>query len=85
MLRADVRYVGGRGDVVYDPALGPYGALGTVNVKQYTLLDLSANVKIWKGLSAGLRVANVLDEKYSEINGFRTRGRSFYLNVRYSL
>jgi vitamin B12 transporter len=85
MLRADVRYVGGRGDVVYDPALGPYGALGTVNVKQYTLLDLSANVKIWKGLSAGLRVGNVLDEKYSEINGFRTRGRSFYLNVRYSL
>jgi len=85
MLRADVRYVGGRGDVVYDPTLGPYGALGTVSVKQYTLLDLSANVKIWKGLTAGLRVANVLDEKYSEINGFSTRGRGFYLNVRYSL
>lgn len=83
-LRADVRYVGSRGDVYYESTLGPYGALGTVSVEQYTLLDLSANVKIWKGLTAGVRVANVMDTKYSEINGFTTRGRGFYVNVRYS-
>jgi len=83
-LRADVRYVGSRGDVYYESTLGPYGALGTVSVEQYTLLDLSANVKIWKGLSAGLRVANVTDKQYYEINGFSTKGRSFYGNVRYS-
>lgn len=83
-LRADVRYVGSRADVIYEPTLGPYGAQGTISVKQYGLLDLSANVKIWKGLSAGIRVANVLDEKYYEINGFTTRGRGIYANVKYS-
>lgn len=83
-LRADVRYVGSRGDVYYESTLGPYGALGTVSVEQYTLLDLSVNVKIWKGLTAGIRAANILDTKYSEINGFTTRGRGIYGNVRYS-
>lgn len=83
-LRADVRYVGSRGDVIYQPNLGPYGALGTFNVKQYVLLDLSANVKIYKGLMAGVRIANVFDEKYLEINGFTTRGRGIYGNVSYS-
>jgi vitamin B12 transporter len=83
-LRADVRYTGSRGDVIYEPTLGPYGALGTVPVKQYTLLDLSANVKIYKGLIVGVRVANVFDEKYLEINGFTTRGRGIYGNVKYS-
>jgi vitamin B12 transporter len=83
-LRADVRYAGSRGDVIYEPTLGPYGALGTVSVKPYTLLDLSANVKIYKGLTAGVRISNVFDEKYPEINGFTTRGRGIYGNVRYS-
>lgn len=83
-LRADLRYVGSRGDVYYEAALGPYGALGTVSVAPYTLLDLSGSVKIYKGLSAGVRVANVLDAKYAEINGFTTRGRSYYGNIRYS-
>jgi outer membrane cobalamin receptor len=84
-MRADVRYVGSRGDVYYDSALGPYGALGTVSVQQYSLLDLSLNVRIWKGISAAFKVGNVTVEKYSEINGFTTRGRSFYLTLRYSL
>jgi vitamin B12 transporter len=83
-LRADVRYVGSRADVIYESKLGPYGALGTVAVKQYTLLDLSANVKIYKGLTAGVKVSNVFNEKYFEINGFTTRGRGVYANVRYS-
>jgi vitamin B12 transporter len=84
-LRADLRYVGSRGDVYYESSLGPYGALGTVSVQQYTLLDLSLNFKIWKGLSAGFKVGNITDEKYAEINGFTTKGRSYYLNIRYSL
>ncbi|MDF2438647.1 MAG: TonB-dependent receptor [Bacteroidota bacterium] len=83
-LRADVRYVGSRADATYEPTLGPYGAQGTVSVRQYTLLDVSANVKIWKGLSAGARVSNVFDEKYYEINGFTTRGRGIYGNLKYT-
>lgn len=84
-LRADARYVGSRGDVYYVSSLGPYGALGTVSVEQYTLLDLSARVTIYKGVSAAIRVENVLDKKYHEINGFTTRGRGVYVTLRYSL
>ena len=84
-IRADVRHVGSRGDIYYESTLGPYGALGTVAVEQYTLLDLSLRATIYKGLSANLRVENVLDKKYYEINGFTTRGRGFYLTLRYTL
>ena len=83
-LRADMRHVGSRSDVFYDSSLGPYGALNTVGVAQYTLLDLSARVNIYKGLCALARVANVFNEKYSEINGYTTRGRGIYLTLRYS-
>ena len=84
-ILVDARHVGSRGDVYYESSLGPYGALGTVSVEQYTLLNLSLRANIYKGLSASLRVENLLDKKYYEINGFTTRGRGFYLTVRYSL
>jgi vitamin B12 transporter len=84
-VRADIRHVGARGDLYYESTLGPYGALGTVSVEQYSLLDLSVRAAIWKGLSANLRVENVFDKKYYEINGFTTRGRGVYLTLRYVL
>lgn len=84
-IRADVRYAGARGDVYYESKLGPYGALGTVAVEQYTLLDLSFAAKLYEGFSALIKVNNVLDKKYSEINGFTTRGRGFYFTLRFSL
>jgi vitamin B12 transporter len=84
-LRADIRYVGSRADIYYESALGPYGALATVGVEQYTLFDVSLNAKIYKGLSAMLKVENVLDKKYYEINGFTTRGRGLYFTLRYAL
>lgn len=84
-IRSDVRYVGSRADVYYESTLGPYGALGTVAIEQYTLWDLSLRASIYKGLSANLRVENVLNKRYYEINGFTTRGRGFYLTLRYIL
>ncbi len=84
-IRSDVRYVGSRGDIYYESTLGPYGALGTVAVEQYTLFDLSVRATIYKGVSANLRVENVLNKKYYEINGFTTRGRGIYLTLHYSL
>ncbi len=84
-LRADMRHAGARSDVFYDSSLPPYGALGTVGVEPYTLLDLSAHFDIFKGLSAMLRVENVFDEKYSEIKGYTTRGRGVYFTLRCSL
>lgn len=84
-LRSDIRYVGPRSDVYYESSLGPYGALSTVPVDQYTLIDLSLNVKIYKGLSSMVRVENLFDKKYYEINGFTTRGRGYYVTLRYTL
>lgn len=84
-LRAEVRYAGARTDVQYDASLGPYGALATVGLDPYTLLDVSVVGHLMKGLDVQFRMGNVLDEKYTEINGFTTKGRSYFVTLRYSL
>ena len=78
-----ISYTGQRDDVFYDSGNGPMGALSTSPVKDYTLLDLSLQYKITSPLSAALKLENILNEKYSEINGFTTRGRGIYLKVNY--
>lgn len=83
MLRA--RYVGSRYDAQYDYTLGPYGAVGFATVGDYTLLDAFISYNYDEHLSAMLRCENVFNTKYSEILGYTTRGRGFYLNLRYSL
>ncbi|MEX1275220.1 MAG: TonB-dependent receptor, partial [Bacteroidota bacterium] len=82
--RLDLKHAGSRMDVYYNSDLGPYGALGTVGVEEYTLLDLAARYNITPQLSLNLRVENLLDTRYLEINGFTTRGRGLFANVRYS-
>ncbi|MBI1804342.1 MAG: TonB-dependent receptor [Ignavibacteriae bacterium] len=84
-LRVDLRHVGSRSDIFYDSRLGPYGALGTVPVADYTLVDFSQKFDVDEHISIGARIDNIFDTKYAEINGFTTRGRGFYLNTRYSL
>ena len=83
-LRVDVKYVGARNDIYYNASLGPYGALGTIGVEDYTLLDFSTKYEIKKGLSALIRVENILNTKYYEIRGYATRGRGVYGGIRYS-
>lgn len=85
LLRADLRYVGARGDIYYEPALGPFGALASTAVEDYSLIDLSVRYKFKKFITAMLRVENLLDTKYSEINGFSTRGRGFYAGIRFDM
>ena len=84
VLKLDVRYVGPRTDVYYDSKRGPYGALGTVPVAEYTLVDVSQRLALSDSFFIHARVENVFDTKYSEINGYTTRGRGFYLSVRYA-
>ncbi len=84
-LRIDVKYVGTKNDIFYNSSLGPYGALGTIGVEDYTLLDFSAKYQIIKGLSAMFRIENIFDTKYYEIRGYATRGRGFYGGLRYSI
>ncbi len=81
-LRA--RYVGTRFDAQYDNNLGPYGAIGFVNVGDYTLLDFYASCDITNNFSATARCENIFNTAYSEILGYTTLGRSCFLNLRYT-
>ena len=83
-LRLNIHYVGKKDDIYYDSMLGPYGALGTIGMPDYTLFDISAAYKIMSNLSAVVKIENLFDKKYYEIVGYTTRGRSIYMNLRYS-
>jgi len=85
VLRIDLKHVGSRNDILFNSQLGPYGALGTEGVADYILLDFSAKYDFNKHFSAGARVENIFDTKYREINGFTTRGRGIYFNLRYCI
>jgi vitamin B12 transporter len=83
-LGINIKYVGARGDIYYNATSGPFGALTTKGVADYTLLDIIIGYSIIKNMSATLRVENVFDFKYYEIYGYTTRGRGLYLNLRYA-
>jgi vitamin B12 transporter len=76
-----VRYVGSRPDISYSSALGPYGALMAQSVAAFSTVDLQLSYAINSSLKVTARTENLLDNQYSEINGFATRGRSFYLQL----
>ncbi|MFZ6008987.1 MAG: TonB-dependent receptor plug domain-containing protein [Bacteroidota bacterium] len=80
-ITAAYRHVGSRFDVGYDYTLGPYGALKQFEVDAYDLVDLGVNWQATKMFSIAFKLENVLDENYSEIAGFQTRGRSAYLKL----
>lgn len=79
-----IRYVGSRNDIYYNSSLGPYGALSTNVIEDYTLLSLSLRWNISELFSVMLRGENITDQEYQEIYGFSTRGRSFYFSARFS-
>ncbi len=79
------RYIGSYNDVYYNSELGPYGALGTVGVEDYALMDVSFRYLITKNLKGLLKIENVFDKKYTEINGFRTKSRGIYLSLKYKI
>lgn len=82
-LRVHIQRAGARDDIAYDPTLGPYGALGRKSVDAYTLVHLIQHWSPTSYLSLSAKVENVLNTDYSEIIGYRTRGRSWYVSVRY--
>lgn len=82
-VSANVRLVDSRPDSFYDPSLGPFGALNAAEVDSYTLLGFTTNYRFTEKLFVSGRIENITDEPYQEINGFNTRGRSFYLKVGY--
>jgi len=84
-VNANARIVNSRNDISFDNSLGPFGALAKQTVDRYTLVDVSADYKINAGLSLHVQVENLLDEDYQEIQGFRTKGRSFYTKIRFRI
>lgn len=84
-LGMNFKYVGPRNDVYYNPGSGPYGALDSKSINDYTLVDLIFNYKIFKETTLSLKSENIFNVKYYEIYGYTTRGRGFYLTFRYNI
>jgi len=82
-LNTNVRIVDSRNDISFDNSLGPFGALGKQPVDRYTLVDVSAEYQLSSSFSVYIQFENILDEEYQEIQGFRTKGRSFYTTIRF--
>jgi len=83
-LRLDSRSVASRTDVFYDATIKPFGALGTVAVASYTVIDFTANYSLTKNLMGALRIENITNKKYSEIKGYSTRPRGIFLKLTYT-
>lgn len=74
-------YIGRRNDVYYEYSLGPFGALASQALGVVHLFDLNLNYLLNKNTSFQLRMENVLNNKYSDILGYNTRGRSIYVQA----
>jgi vitamin B12 transporter len=79
------KYVGPRNDIYYNPSSGPYGALASKSINDYTLVDLLLNYKIFKETTLSIKSENIFNVKYYEIYGYTTRGRGFYVTFRYNI
>lgn len=84
-FRIDTRYITSRYDAFYNPNLGPYGALDSKLIDGYTLLDFHARYFITNSISIGLKIDNLLNTKYTEIIGYRTRGTTTFLDFQVKL
>lgn len=80
---AGYRLASSRFDSAYDPSLGPFGALNQLKVKSYQLIDAGMNWKLNKWFSMTFKVENLFNQKYQEIMGYNTRGRSGYVKLNF--
>lgn len=81
----DIRTTGKRPDVFYDPNLGPFGALGRNNIDGYALVNLAGYWSITKHAAVNLQFNNIFNKDYSDINGFRNRGRNVWVGLNVGL
>jgi vitamin B12 transporter len=77
----DMRIIGQRPDIFYDPNLGPFGALGRNDVDGYTLVNLATYWNISQHIGLNLQLNNILDKSFSDINGFRNRGANVWVGA----
>jgi vitamin B12 transporter len=84
-LLLDIRTAGNRPDIFYDPNLGPFGALGRNTIEGYSLVNLAGYWTVTKNVAVNLQFNNIFGKDYSDINGFRNRGRNVWLGLNVGL
>jgi vitamin B12 transporter len=77
-LGAQIRYSGARQDVNFNTY--PYS---TVALPAYQLLNLTGRYRIDKHLDAVGSIGNVFNRSYSEVYGYNTPGRMFFVGLNY--
>lgn len=77
----DIRTTGKRPDVFYDANLGPFGALGRNNIEGYALVNLAGYWSVSRKVAVNVLFNNIFDKDYSDINGFRNRGRNVWVGL----
>ena len=82
-LKTTSRFVGSRDDIFYSADLGPFGAQDRSKVEGYNLTDFSMKYRFNNNFSVMGKIENILDTDYVEINGFNTRGRSFFIRAQF--
>ncbi len=84
-LGIDLKIVSSRNDTYYDSNLGPYGALASIPLSSYTLVDFSQRLILNNDVVIKGKIENMFNVQYSEILGYTSRGRGFYLSVSYKI
>jgi len=86
-IRAGIisRFVGSRDDVLFDSALGPFGALNRESLDSYNITSITLGYDVTPRFSLIGKIENLFDSQYQEIRGFQSRDRGYYLTARYSL
>lgn len=78
-------FVGSNDDIFYSAVLGPFGAVDRKKVDRYNLTDVKVSYRIGSWLTLMAKSENIFDTYYTEINGYATRGRSFFIKAQYRL
>ncbi|MEO1895142.1 MAG: TonB-dependent receptor, partial [Methylococcales bacterium] len=77
-LNIGVKYNGKQTDFAFDQFFNR----STVELEDYTLLNIAASYEIYEQVELFARVENLLDEHYQEVNSFAARGIAGYGGIR---
>ncbi|MCS6990610.1 MAG: TonB-dependent receptor [Chitinophagales bacterium] len=80
-LFGQARWIGKRNDIFYDVAIRPYGAQNASPLDAYLLFDFGLFYQPFSRVSAALRVENVFNTPFTEILGYTTRPRGYFLTA----
>lgn len=80
-LNFNAQYNGKQDDTFFPPFPQPQQ---TVEMDDFTLVNINANYSVTEQLRVYVRLDNVLDEEYEEVFGFQTLGFGAHVGVRYN-